>query len=256
MKKRKFWTIFSRICVGLLIVAGLILLLGLQGFSFSAYCCFGAAGLIIGYALIRLLGKNHKKGARILGTILTIFLCIGLLAALITGIFIARDARGDTTTQCDYLIVLGAGVNGTTPSLSLRERIDAAAAYLKEHPDTICVVSGGQGNGEDISEAACMYRELTALGIDPDRIWQEDRSTSTRENFTYSLDLIEEKTGTRPETSAVLSSEYHLFRAKLVAARQGLHMVGVPARSRWPALFVNYFLREIVAVWYYTIFGG
>ena len=188
--------------------------------------------------------------------ILTILLCIGFLAALVTGIFIARSAVGDAAAYCDYVIVLGAGVNGTTPSMSLRERIDSAAQYLKDHPDAICVVSGGQGNGEDISEADCMYRELTALGIDGSRIWKEDKSTSTRENFDFSLDLIEEKTGSRPRTAAVVSSGYHLFRASLIAQKQGLTMVGVPAQSRWFALYANYFLREIIAVWYYLIIGG
>ena len=125
-------------------------------------------------------------------------------------------------------------------------------------PETlrICIVSGGQGPGEDITEAKCMYDSLVSRGIDPTRIWQEDKSTSTRENIRFSLALIEENTGSRPAQAAVISNEFHLFRAGLFAKEQGLDMIGVPAKTTWFSLRANYFLREIVAVWYYTILGG
>jgi uncharacterized SAM-binding protein YcdF (DUF218 family) len=152
--------------------------------------------------------------------------------------------------------VLGAGVNGTVPSLSLRERINGAYAHLTAHPHAACVVSGGQGNNELISEAQCMFNELTRMGIDESRIWMDDKSTSTRENLRFSMELIEEKTGNRPTQAAVISNEFHLFRASLFAKEQGLDMVGVPAKTTWITLHANYFLREIVAIWYYVILGG
>ena len=68
--------------------------------------------------------------------------------------------------------------------------------------------------------------------------------------------LIEAKTGSRPEKAAIISNEFHLFRAGLMAGEQGLEAIGVPAKTTWLALRVNYFLREIVAVWYYTLLGG
>jgi uncharacterized SAM-binding protein YcdF (DUF218 family) len=84
----------------------------------------------------------------------------------------------------------------------------------------------------------------------------EDKSTSTRENIAFSLALIAEKTGQRPLKAGVLSSEYHMYRAKLVAREQGLEAIEIPARTSWFSLRINYFLREIVAVWYYVILGG
>ena len=153
-------------------------------------------------------------------------------------------------------MVLGAGVNGTVPSLSLKERLNAAYDYLIAHPDAVCVVSGGQGRGEDITEALCMFTDLTDRGIAPERVWMEDRATSTRENIRFSLDLIEEKTGTRPAEIGLVSSEYHLYRAGLLARAEQVMSFGIPAKTSWVTLRVNYFLREIAAVWYYTIFGG
>jgi len=84
----------------------------------------------------------------------------------------------------------------------------------------------------------------------------EDRSTSTWENFRFTLDLIEEKTGTRPEKLGVISSEFHLFRAGLFAKDCGIEAVGIPASTRWLSLKINYFLREAAGVWHYLILGG
>ena len=101
-----------------------------------------------------------------------------------------------------------------------------------------------------------MYQDLTAKGIDPERIWMEDKSTSTRENLRFSLALIEEKTGSRPEKIHVLSNEFHLSRAGLMAKDEGVTAFGIPAKTPYLSLFINYFLREIAALWNYWILGG
>lgn len=153
------------------------------------------------------------------------------------------------------MIVLGAGVNGTQPSLILWERLEATRAFLQSNEDAICVVSGGQGPGEDITEAACMQAYLVEHGIDPERIWMEEKATSTWENIGFSLELIEEKTGQRPQTAGIVSNEFHLYRAGLMAQRQQLTAVGIPAETSWVSLRVNYFLREIAAVWKLIVLG-
>lgn len=243
-------------------VAAIILLLlgiwvrSIPGFSFSALILWGTGAVVVCYQLLRILGKKHKKPAKILHRCLTVCLCIGILAAVITGCFVFRGALGDPQQECQYVIVLGAGVNGTVPSLSLRERINAAYEYLAAHPDAICVVSGGQGRNEDISEAQCMFRELTAMGIEAERVWMEDKATSTRENLRYSLTLIEQRTGSRPASVGVISSEYHLFRAGLLAGDEGVEAVGIPAETSWISLRLNYFLREIAGVWAYWLLGA
>lgn len=240
----------------LLAALGLLLYFGIAGFSFSGCVCWGIAAVIICYELLRLLGKHHRGTAKALRLILTICLCLGITAATVTGCVIARAAFGSPEQDCEYVVVLGAGVNGTVPSLSLRERLNAAYDYLVAHPQAVCVVSGGQGNGEDITEAQCMFNDLTNRGIAPERVWMEDRATNTRENIRFSLELIEEKTGARPTEIGLVSSEYHLYRAGLFAGEQDVTAVGIPAETSWISLRINYFLREIVAVWYYFILGG
>ena len=250
LKSVWFW---CYLLILLLILFGIGLYM-VPGFCFSSYLCFGCAGLILCYRLLSLLKRRNIRLALFLHRTLSILLCLGLLAACVTGILIG-SAGTDTARACDYLIVLGAGVNGTVPSLILSDRLHATLAYLQSHPDTICIVSGGQGPGEDITEADCMADWLIANGMDPDRIWREDKSTSTRENIQFSVSLIEAKTGIRPTQAGIVSNEFHLFRAGMEARRQGLDSIGIPAKTSWFSLRINYFLREIPAVWYYGLFG-
>ena len=228
----------------------------IPGFSFSSWLLWGCAGIVLVYRLLTWLKKKKPKLSKWLLWILSLGLCAVLIAGTVTGIVIGSAAKGDDANSCDYVIVLGAGVNGTQPSLILSERISRAEIYLRENPEAIAILSGGKGSGEHISEAQCMFNSLTAKGIDPDRLWLEDRSTSTRENLRFSMELIESKTGSRPARAAIISNEFHLYRAGLFAREQELEMAGVPARTTWFSLRANYFLREIVAVWYYTILGG
>ena len=215
----------------------------------------GCAAVLGCYLLLRRLANKRPKLARRLMVILSLGLGIGFVAAIITGVIIVRT-WSPPLVDCDYVVVLGAGVNGTRPSLSLQERIDAAYDYLVAYPNAVCIVSGGQGNGENITEAQCMYNELTAMGIETDRIWLEQRATNTRDNIRFSLDIIEEETGTRPDRIGLVSSEYHLYRAGLFARSENVIASGIPAKTSWVTLRINYFLREIVAVWYYTLLGG
>lgn len=226
------------------------------GYSFSGLVCLCIVGIILVYKGLCLLAIKYPKDAQILKGIFTCILCIGLLVVGITECIIIEASFGDPEVHSDYMVVLGAGVHGDQPSLSLRNRIDAAYNYLSAHPDVTAVLSGGQGEGENLTEAQCMFDHLTAMGISENRLWLEDKATSTWENLNFSLDLIEEKTGQRPEKLGVLSSEYHLFRASLFADACGVEFVGVPAKTTKISLRINYFMREVAGVWHYLLLGG
>lgn len=226
------------------------------GYSFSALVCLCLTGVALFYALVPLLRKKYPVFERTVLMIFTVFLCTGVLLAGITEGLIIHASFGSAGENVSYLVVLGAKVRSDGPSLSLQNRIDAAYAYLAAHPDTEAVVTGGRGEDEPMTEAKCMYDRLTAMGIDGSRIWMEDKATSTWENLRFSLDLIEEKTGSRPAKIGVLSSEYHLYRAGLFAKACGVEFIGVPARTTNPVLMVNHFLREVAGVWHFMLLGG
>ncbi len=227
------------------------------GYSFTVTVLLGIAAILLFYGtLIPWFSKTYPMTARRLKRMFTAILCIGLILIGITEFFIIRASLGEPTESCDYVVVLGAKVRQSGPSASLWDRIYGARDYLEEHPNVIAVVSGGQGEDEPMTEAMAMYEKLVELGIDENRIWMEDRATSTWENLNFSLDLIEEKTGIRPDNIGIVSSEYHLFRASLFADACGVESVLIPARTSVITQRINHFMREVAGVWHYLILGG
>jgi len=241
---------------GVLAVLAFFLKFVLPGYSFSALVCLILIALILFYTLMPLVGLKFPRFAKLTTRICTVCLVIGLLVVAVTEVFIIKASLGDPKEQVQYMVVLGAKVRESGPSVSLWDRIHGAADYLEAHPDTIAIVSGGQGPDEPMTEAQAMYDELIALGIHPDRVWMEEKATSTWENLNFTLDLIEEKTGERPGKLGILSSEYHLFRAKLFAKECGVEAVGIPARTTRLSQRINHFMREVAGVWHYLILGG
>lgn len=240
----------------LLLAAAYIARFHLLGYSFTALVCCVLAGILLFYEITRMLRTRYPRSMKVLRRVFTVCLAIGILVVAVTEGIIIAASFGNPEEPVDYVVVLGAKVRITGPSASLWDRIYAAADYLEAHPDVIAVVSGGQGEDEPMTEAESIRDELVMLGIDPDRIWVEDQATSTWENLHYSLNLIEERTGVRPEKLGVLSSEYHLFRASLFARECGVEFVGIPARTSRVSQMVNHFMREVAGVWHYLLLGG
>lgn len=233
-------------------LAALCLLLGvLLQFVFTSlrftgflFCC--AAGVLALFALLTRWRGDHRWAlwAR---RVLLALLAVGFAFFAVLEVWVLSWARTDWDTPVSAVIVLGAGVNGTEPSLSLQTRLEAALDYIRDKPDIPVVVSGSRGRGKAISEARCMYGWLTARGVPPGQIVLEERADNTRENIRYSLELLRERGLDTAAGVAVVSSDYHLCRASM-------YMPGgmVPVAARMPArylpLTVNYFVREAFGV--------
>ena len=125
--------------------------------------------------------------------------------------------------------------------------------FLNTYPETKAILSGGQGPGEDISEALCMKNELIKTGIDENRLILEDRSTSTEENLKFSKKILNELA---PNTTKVtiISSDTHLYRASIIAKEIGFEPKVYYAYTDFHFLRLSYALRESVAVWVEWIF--
>lgn len=176
-------------------------------------------------------------------------LCAGLAVfAALEVYLLSYGVRDDRMTPADAVIVLGAGVNGSTPSLALQTRINTAAAYAALHPGVPLVLSGGQGSGEDITEAQAMYNALFARCPD-NALWLEDKATSTAENFCYSKELLRGQ-GIDPDSAqiAIVTNDFHMARACLLARRQGLSVLTLPTPLPYGWLTVNYYIREAFAL--------
>lgn len=143
-----------------------------------------------------------------------------------------------------YIIALGAQVRKTKITNSLKRRLDAALLYLNKNPDTRVIVSGGQGKGEAISEAAAMWEYLCKHGIDSRRIILEDTSTSTWENLRNSSKII----GDLEHPVGIVTNSFHMYRALQIGRKVGFKKIqGITATSN-PVLQVNYLFREFFAV--------
>ena len=131
------------------------------------------------------------------------------------------------TGRYDTALVLGAKVKrGGEPTKALQYRLDAAAVYAKQHPHVQLVVSGGQGFDEDATEASVMKRYLMAQGIAEARITEEVRSTSTYENILFTRQLLPDL-----KHVTIVSNDYHLERAKVLARWQGLNVDTLAAKT-------------------------
>lgn len=176
---------------------------------------------------------------------------IGIVAiiAVIETVLIVK-ASTKKPQENTTLIVLGCKVYGEHASRSLRERLDAALIYLEENPDSQCIVSGGMGEGEKISEAECMYCYLIKKGIHSSRIIKEDKSTSTRENLRFSKKIIEERGLSK--NIAIATSDYHQYRASKIAKTLGFSVGAVPGHTAW-WLFPTFYVRELYGILYQVL---
>ena len=155
-----------------------------------------------------------------------------------------------TKAPIEGLYVIEPAVHGDSPSLALTHRLEGALDYLNRYPDSVAIVSGGQGKGENMTEAKCMYDWLTAHGVDGDRLILEEQATNTAENFAYSSSLLEARgIDTAEDSVAVVTNDFHVARARLAAQKAGYGAtLGIPAKLPWKHLSANYYLREAFAV--------
>ena len=213
----------------------------------------GSPLLLIGLfmpAFKRLCGK--WRAVRIPAFILSLAYAAAALVFAFTTVLILVCSK-EPTGGADVLIVLGGGIRGNYPTLTLKYRLDKAVDYLEEYPECIAVVSGGQGKDEAVTEASVMQNYLIAHGIDEERILAEDRSRSTEENFKFSKELLDEQ---NIETSRIdfVTTRFHVFRAEKVALKQGIPAQGIPSKGVWYITFNDY-LRESIAITAYLLMG-
>jgi uncharacterized SAM-binding protein YcdF (DUF218 family) len=170
-----------------------------------------------------------------------------VLLFVVLQILIISAALTSLPDRLDWIIVLGAGLRGDQPSLTLKYRLNRAVEMAQRYPEARIIVSGGQGPGETITEAKAMMDYLVRRGVTKERILAEDRSTSTVENLVFSRRLLDSAGYATTARTGAISSEFHLFRMRMLARRAGLEVCPIGAPSPW-YLYPNSFVREAVAL--------
>lgn len=197
---------------------------------------------------------NGYKAGKIALRITAVILLLGVLYCLVLSCCMIYHAHKKPKEQPKAMIVLGCKVRGTVPSLMLSRRIKAAYEVLQENPDMIVLVSGGKGSDEEITEAQCMYNELTRLGIAPERIIMEDQSKSTSENLRFCRKILDAQGIHGPLYLA--TDSYHEMRAQILAGIENLPpCYPVTPYTSW-YLLPTYWVREWFGIAHAIVFGN
>lgn len=205
-----------------------------------------------GFALLALVDRWSEKSryGTLAKRVLAVLVLLGIQLFCVLECAVIGWANKTSDEPVSAVIVLGAGVNGTVPSLSLRSRLEAALEYIADKPDIPVVVTGSQGAGEDITEARCMADWLMAHGVDEQRILLEEQADDTEENIAYSKELLATHGVDVLDNIAVVTNDYHLCRAAVHWETTGM----IPVAAKMPPpyqkslLTVNYYIREAFAL--------
>lgn len=181
------------------------------------------------------------KAFLVMGIIVGVAVLLIILAVVFR---ILKDGRNTAEAGAAYLIVLGAHINGIEVSRALQNRLETARQYYRSNPDVKILLSGGQGPGEDRTEAEAMQEYLLRKGIPEDCLIMEDASFSTEENIANCRKLVDLEN----QKLVLVTNRFHLYRSLCVCRKQGLKQVqGLPAEDH-PIMIPTYYLREVLAI--------
>lgn len=194
----------------------------------------------------------HCLGGRILLIILAVLILVSVIWCIYISIRMVSAYKNYPDKETT-VVVLGCKVNRDHPSKMLRHRLEAAYDYLSKNKNIKCIVSGGQGPDEKMTEAECMYNYLVNLGISPDRIIKESKATSTYENIKFSYEIIEQMN--LPKDITIVTDGFHEYRASIIAKKQGINAYSVYAKTtkidlpyywlrEWMGLFQEIYLKQ------------
>ena len=208
----------------------------------------GVCLLLLAAVLAALELLRRKKAPRIWSRILIALTALGMAAVFGSMGLIIAQGRDDEMPQKapEFVVVLGAQINGDQPSLTLKKRLDRAYEYMTEHPQATVFVSGGQGPDETQTEASVMAAYLERRGIAPERIVCEEQASDTRENLIFSAELAQAR-GVDTGGVLIITSDFHMARAKYIARTLGMTPYGLTSATAPWVLKVNYALREVFA---------
>lgn len=209
-----------------------------------------SGGCTIIYGLLLYFQKSKSKALSVTATVCKITAWVLIIAFLVSFAVIEVkiiSAAHTTDESCDYILVLGCSVNGTELTRAARARADAAIEYLNKNPECTAILCGGQGKGDEISEAEAYYNYMVKNGIDSNRLIKEERSKDTRQNINFAKEYLPDVKGL---SVAVVTNDFHLYRSTVIMEKAGftdIHCVNGPTPNV-PFLHLSLYLREYFSV--------
>ena len=239
MTERKIW-----LALAAAFAAGGVILLPWAPSRFGGVFFLAlAAGCAGEWLMLRL--RDRYKVCRVLSVVGRVLFGLFLVSFIAIQGIILHGMRADPeAADAEYLLVLGARVyEDGRPSAALAARLDTAYDFMQEHTEVTAILCGGQGSNEPCPEAEAMYDYMVAKGMDADRLLLEDKSSNTIQNIENARALIGDG-----HKTAVVTSDYHLARARVLMERGGLDACGIPAPTPYPAQRVSVHCREYCSI--------
>ncbi|WDV46579.1 YdcF family protein [Clostridiaceae bacterium M8S5] len=183
------------------------------------------------------------------------YICImGIVFMIGVTTFIVVYGKTDTAEfNEDAVVVLGCGIQGEKISGPLYFRLIKTVEYYSKNKRAIIIVSGGQGPEEDITEAEAMKKYLVSKGIPKEKIYKEEKATSTYTNFKYSKAILDDIFD-KNYTIAYITNNYHSYRAGSIAKELGLNARRYNASVAYVSIIPTH-TREFLAVLKHWVIG-
>lgn len=142
------------------------------------------------------------------------------------------------------VVIFGAAVKPDgSPSMTLKRRVEAAAAFGRGYPGTLFIPTGGVGRF-GASEASVMADLLERLGVSRQRILLEETGNDTLSSVRAVARMLRDLGASHPVFAA--TSGYHLPRCLVL-----LRLAGIRARACPPPAFPA--SHRLLPRWYWRI---
>ena len=240
---RLLWFILAILC---LLYSGMVYLVGSGTFSYLIWI----TGAIVFVFCFFMAGKGRWGRVKpwIRGALYAV---AGIIALIFLTCFIGMGAhffdRGEA--DLDYIIVLGAQMRSSGPSVIYRYRLQKACEYLEDNPGTICITTGARAANESISEGAGGRDYLVSLGIPEDRILVEEESRDTVQNIENALELAGISQNNEQATRiGIVTNGFHVFRGVHIARKHTDAKVCGIAAYMQPQYIPNNMVRECFGI--------
>lgn len=203
--------------------------------------------ILIAIAFVYIVQSNNNNNVkRILKYILTVYFSI--LGLFIIFLYSNVKYESNNPKNVNGILVLGSGLNfGEAPSKEGKLRLNKAIKYANKFPHLPIYLTGGKGIDEKLAESTAFKKYLLDNDISVSRIHTEDFSTSTKENFYYTKELLK-KEGNNYDTFFLVTSDFHMLRAKLIAKHFDINVIPVATATNIFTLPINLFREEIAFI--------
>ncbi len=233
--------------------ANSIILVGRKSFTLglAIMFCISAFLFIFSHWMDFWLGLTASGIGYYLRYIITVGMCIYLF---LIG-YVLFFAHSTATYSENAVIVLGCGLNRDgTPGPTLTKRLEGCIEYYNKNPDCYVVVSGSYSRFNNVTEGIAMKNYLLENNIPDEKILLDEKATNTRENFRYSMELLNQK-NIPTENICYITNSFHVYRSGIYARQEGFAFPKAVSVSTDYAVFIPAVLREVYAVAAMMIFN-